>query len=122
MTATLYDSEVWTPDQGQPWLIFFVKDVKSAVKNKTNLTKNERIFNDMQLLAKAGHNITVGYIDIFDADGELLKETFDVGHKDVPCIRLVKDGRFHEQVFFQTSFALEAYRGFIEAVESGTSA
>ena len=50
----------------------------------------------MQLLQAMGLNFTVGYVDVRDAaDGELLKETFDIDHGDVPCLRFVKDGRFH---------------------------
>ena len=68
------------------------------------------------------YNITVGYVDIFDEEGELLKETFDINYHDLPCIRLVKDGRHHEQIIFKTSFALDAYKGFLEGVEQGFSA
>ena len=34
-------------------------------------------------------------------------------------MRLVKDGRFHHQKFFQTTFSLKAYTDFVEAVELG---
>ena len=59
------------------------------------------MYADIQLLHERGYNITIGYVDVTDGDGELLKETFDVDHMSLPCIRLVKDGRFHEMVFFQ---------------------
>ena len=80
------------------------------------------MYEDIQLLHERGYNITIGYVDVMDGDGELLKETFDVDHMSLPCIRLVKDGRFHEMVFFQTTFALDSYKGFLDGIDDGTSA
>ena len=42
--------------------------------------KNAKIFKDMQLLVETGLNFTVGYVDVSDEEGELLKETFDIEH------------------------------------------
>lgn len=49
---------------------------------------------DMLGLEQFGMNITVGWVDTSQPEGELLKETFDIPIKHIPCVRLVKDGRF----------------------------
>ena len=95
ITAELYDSQIWQPD-AQPWFIFFTLDRFNKLKDGINA----RMFTDMQLLQEKNHNITIGFIDVLEEDGELLKETLDVDHARLPCIRLVKDGRFHEMVFY----------------------
>ena len=73
----------------------------------------------MVLLHELNLNFIVGYVETRTDEGELLKETFDIKHSELPCIRLVKDGLFHHQKFFQTTFSLDAYTGFVEAVEGG---
>lgn len=93
VTYDIYDEliEERTLENGQGWLIFFIRG--RFQESMTDI--NKQLF---RLIWHAKHNINapdylkVGFVDIID-EGELLKETFDI--YEVPSVRYVFGGKFH---------------------------